>query len=388
MESRNWSNLPEHIIVCVFEKLSFHDRLQGALSCRTWAAAFKCANLWRLLRLQFDGADCARLVRCVSSVGEHVRALHVSVDQAMPASRQAACRVLSDMSCLSRRRLERVCVEFTGSNPYFYAGGEFLTALGQLFRATGPRRRSLTSVRLARLPVAIDDRTLDALSEHNARLEELDVGNAVLVCRVTWQCVARLVHRCQHLVQLSLFNCSLSERALRTLAAPGRAPLRRLALLCRRDEKYGRDIGPDVWRDVARALPALRVSFTFDHTCPIQRVADLLLPQIPVEALVLETFTYVYVDVRRAAAQYARTLRKLVLRTPIGPGSGELNGALVELATRCERLTSLHVFCVLERATVETILALHPQMERSNTYTLKYVAEPHPWIAGNDADSR
>ena len=52
------------------------------------------------------------------------------------------------------------------------------------------------------------------------------------------------------------------------------------------------------------------------------------------------------------------------------------------MATDCTKLKSMHVFCVLEKKTVEEILRLHPKMEESQNYTLKYTDEPAPWVAG------
>jgi len=108
-------------------------------------------------------------------------------------------------------------------------------------------------------------------------------------------------------------------------------------------------------------------------------------PEIPVHVLRLQTFTSLECEIRFACSYYRNTLEKLVANPVCSRSSQELDEVLVELSASCSKLRSLHVFCQLSQATVETILAQHPDMMRKNTYTLKYVETPHPWIAGFDS---
>jgi len=106
-------------------------------------------------------------------------------------------------------------------------------------------------------------------------------------------------------------------------------------------------------------------------------------PEIPVHVLRLQTFSSLEHEISLACAYYWNTLEKLVANCRLS--SQVLDQVLVELSTKCTRLRSLHVFCQLYQATVETILEQHPDMLRRNSYTLKYVETPHPWIAGFDS---
>ena len=112
----------------------------------------------------------------------------------------------------------------------------------------------------------------------------------------------------------------------------------------------------------------------------------MLKPEIPVHVLRLQTYTALEYEIRSACAYYQDTLEKLVANcVRCRSTSQELDDVLVELSTKCSKLRSLHVFCQLSQATVETILAQHPAMMRNGTYTLKYEETPHPWIAGFDS---
>jgi len=108
-------------------------------------------------------------------------------------------------------------------------------------------------------------------------------------------------------------------------------------------------------------------------------------PEIPVRVLRLQTFSSLEYEIRLACTYYQNTLEKLVANCVRCGKSQELDEVLVELSTKCGRLRSLHIFCQLNQATVETILAQHPDMLSRNSYTLKYKETPHPWIAGFDS---
>jgi len=108
-------------------------------------------------------------------------------------------------------------------------------------------------------------------------------------------------------------------------------------------------------------------------------------PEIPVHVLRLQTFSSLEYEIRLAFSYYHKTLEKLVANPVRCRLSEDLDGVLVELSTKCHKLRSLHIFCQLNQATVETIFAQHPDMMRKNTYTLKFQETPHPWIAGLDS---
>jgi len=112
---------------------------------------------------------------------------------------------------------------------------------------------------------------------------------------------------------------------------------------------------------------------------------QVMKPEIPVRVLRLQTFSSLEYEIRLACTYYQNTLEKLIANCVRCRTSQELDEVLVELSTKCSRLRSLHIFCQLNQATVETILAQHPDMLRRNSYTLKYKETPHPWIAGFDS---
>ena len=329
-------------------------------------------------------AHQGRYLNSIPKHGRNIKVVHIELDQAVQENRQNACRVITGLSEVSERRLQRLVVRFTGENPYFYAGQEFVDALSKLF---GPVPRGATLIHqlkfvdISGLLVNFNDQMFDLLSEHHPALEKLNIQNDTLVCKVSPECMLRLVSRCRRLRELWLFNCSLSEDILLSLMEDDRVPLEHLSVKCRREEKYGNDIPAETWQLLARKLPKLRVTLGFDHTCPLYRVSQIMLPEIPVHVLRLETHTTIYDEINSATHFYRNTLEKVVLQTR---SCRELDDALLNLSANCQRLRSIHVFCVLQKNTVEAILIQHPEIKENATYTLKYTADPHPWIAGHD----
>lgn len=374
LEKRDWAQLPDHVLVAVFSYLAYPDRARAARSCQTWNEVFSSPYLWEHFTFWFYTPRQARALKCLESHGCHLKSVLIELDQSVEGNRDNACKVLEELAQQKERRLKFLKVKFAGENPCFYAGKEFITALMQLFGPPPEKVRmvhQLQEVDLSGLTVGYGDQVLNELSANHSQLQNLNIQNNVLVCQVTPECMIRLVQRCRKLKKLSIFKYSASEDMLLALTEEDRVPLEHLSLACRREEKYGKGIGSDMWSAVVKKLPNLRVTLYFDHTCPLLKVGEVMKPEVPVSILRLETFTYIYDEVRLATAYYKNTLEKMVLQTPLSRNSPELNAALLELSQACHKLKALHVYCVLEKDTIDKILADHPEMQLTKSYTLK-----------------
>ena len=387
-EQKDWSHLPHHILVTIFSHLNRNDQVHAAYTCKSWSEIFSSPLLWTHFEFIFLGQPGQeKLLKCLETKGQYLKRVYIVLDQATQQNREDACSVVQKVAALTERRLQNLKIDFVGENPYFYAGREFVESLRVLF---GPPPdecsviNHLTDIDLSRLKVSYDDDLINVLSQNNPHLQRLNIQNQVLVCKVSPICILRLVQRCRNLKDLFVYNCSLSEDILLAFTEADRHPLERLGMICRREEKYTKDLDGSAWKAVTDKLPNLRVTLSFDHTCPLHKVSEVMKPEVPVQELRLETFTYIYDEMRMATSYYSKYLEKVVINTPMSRNSPEFNQALVNLATQCNKLRSLHVFCVLEKDTVDQIFALRPEMYEKESYTLKYRDSPHPWIAGKD----
>ena len=347
------------------------------------------STLWKHMKFVFTEPSHSQYLQYFQKFGKHLQSVEICLDQSKEENRINACEVLDELTKQKERRLQKLKLVFTQENPLFYAGKEFVDRLKVLFGPVDENTKvikQLMHVDLSGLTAMFDDVLFDTLAKNSPALKTLNIQNRVLVCKVTPECIFNMIHRCPDLTELHVHMLSISEDGLLAFTENHRRPLQHLSLYCRRETKYmyEKSITDDAWQIVSKKLPNLKVTLIFDHTCPLHKVNEIMLPSVPVFALRLETFTYIYEEVRKAARYYSSSLEKLVLETPLNRNSPELNQALVELASECKSLKSLHVFCVLDQDTVDKILSLRPQIKEKQTYTLKYTKEPHPWVAGRD----
>ncbi|XP_071092323.1 F-box/LRR-repeat protein 8-like [Haliotis cracherodii] len=374
------SSLPDHIVVKILSYLSREDRSRAGRTCTDWQRCYRCPQLWYTSTFNFQQPHDGRCLPWLDQYAKHMRTVRIQLNQHETENRANACTALHKLCHAEERRLTSLHIKFTGENPLFYAGQEFVDELKTLFGCRMESQKvQFRHIDLSGISVAYDDSVFDVLSENNPQLESLNILNRNLVCKISPECVQRLVQRCRKLTDLRLFHCSMSDSVLSSLAEAERKPLKHLAILCRREQKYIQDLTSEAWSELVKQCPQLRVVLGFDHTCPLRMVAVILKPEIPVVELRLETFTYIYDEVNLAASFYSKTLEKVVLQTRNSP---QLGDSLINLGTRCQRLTSLLVYCVLEKTVVDKILALCPDMKEKGTYILKWEQEPEPWVVG------
>ncbi|KAK6169783.1 hypothetical protein SNE40_020770 [Patella caerulea] len=377
-----WINLPEHIVVHIFSYLPFYQRCKCAQVCRSWLECFNQPFLWKTFTFQFYTELDKRYLNLLKQHGHHMRAVKIILDQHEKVNRENACQVLEILTKTENQKVSSLTVEFNGENPLFYGGLEFIQSLKTFFNSDATNAGLLTTVDLGGLWIDLTQELLDVLSSNHPNLRILNIQNRSLICKIHPDCLVRLVGRCTNLTHLSLFYCSLSDEVLEALSDESRKPIQHLSIKCRRQEKYVKTLSPDAWTGLVKKSPNLKVTLIFDHNCLLQKVSSILCPEIPVSELRLETFTMLFDEINMAASYYKHTLERLVLQTR---GSKELEEALINIATRCQKLRSLLVYCVLSKDVVENILNLCPTLKENNNYILKWTKDPEPWIVGVEA---
>lgn len=383
----SYADLPYHVIVHILSYLTLRDRHPAALTCKSWNEAFDSHLLWKSFTFYFHEPSHCRYLQCFDKHSKQLQEIDIELDQQIINNRENACEVIKKLASSDERRLTHLRVRFVGENPYFYAGQDFIAALSTLFFPITDGTclvNQLHTIDLSAMPITLDHILFNLLSKNHPHIQHLNIQNQALICKVSPVCLLNLVQCCRTLSILHVFMCSVSEDVLLSFTEDDREPLQHLSMICRREEKYAKDISSEVWSSVVKKLPRLRATLKFDHTVPLHKVSEVMKPEIPVSELGLETFTHIHNEIRMASGYYQRTLQKLTLQTPMMRNSPELNTALVELATDCTKLRELHVYCVLEEETVARILVLHPEMKLRGTYTLKWYRAPAPWLPGAD----
>ncbi|XP_059171106.1 F-box/LRR-repeat protein 8-like [Physella acuta] len=378
-----WANLPDPIIVHTLTYLSVADRCRAGQTCRHWHQCLATPLLWKEFNCGFFYPQHGKLLKCMEQYSHFITKLTIALNQKEIENRKHAISAVELIAGLDEIRLTHLTIQFKGENPYFYGGSEFIEALLHLLCMVGKQKGKYTLkyLNFSDLQVNFDNSFLSGIANNCPNLEYLNILNKSLVCNVSPEGVAYLVHQCRKLQVLHLYHTSLTDDVLKKLSEPGRGALQRLGVVCRRDEKYGEDISADAWSELVHTNPDLKVELGFDHTCPLHRVSEILKAEIPVEELHLSTFTRIYDEINIAVAYYANTLQKLVVHTR---PSQELNDALLNVAQKCWKLHTLYVYCVVDKSVIERILESCPRMREKGTYILKWQKDPEPWTVGKE----
>lgn len=367
MEGKRWENIPEDILILVFQYLGRRDRCKAALVCRRWRNCFYSPLLWHSFCFKFNN-NCASKTSCYEEIlanqGVYLRNVKLICEQGLKINRENACKLIEDFSKLESRRLQSFELIFAGENPLFYSGSEFTICLLKLFKpaCNGIRvATQLKNINLRRFPVAFSDSLFESLIEHNPDLESLNIQNDSLVCKVTPRCIHNIVKQCKKLKSLSLHYTSISEEVILALTEKDRVPLERLSVKCRREEKYARDvISGETWLQLKRNVPNLRVTFVFDTSCPMFKVDEILKPEIPLYNLILTVQARVVDQIYFVIQNFYETLERFVVSTT---NSEELETALILLASQCNHLRELCVWqCYISQETKRKILELCPNL--------------------------
>ena len=382
--NKDWTLLPIDIVTNIMTYLAPCDRNHAALVCQAWLEAFEHPTLWQSYDFWFFLPGHEQTVRGAKKYGRYMKRVFIGVNQMLKHNRQNACALLEVLSKINKRRLTNFEIVFTGENPLFYSGQEFLDGLSIFFSPVSteidPPLTTLQHVDLCGLSVPIVDPVIDILSDNHRDLRFLDVQNQVIVCKLSSACMLRLVQRCQKIKDLRVYHCSMSDEVLESLADENRTEkIEHISIMCRREVKFGIDLSEESWEKLTSRVPRLRVTLGFDHTCPFNVIPKIMKHIIPVRTLKLETFAECHDDVNNAASYYSNTLSKLVLRTR---NTSLLEEALLNLVRSCTHLKALLVFCVVRPEVIEEIFRLHPEMKERGTYILKSEVEPEPWVVG------
>lgn len=369
MEERNWATLPDHIIVTILLHLELSDRCRSARVCKSWRACFDYPVVWHSFKFVFHSSKDFEYDKCLENHGEYLKSVEIDCKQGEKANRENACQLIRKLGNLKVRRLQRLKIVFSGENPLFYAGQEFIQSLKDLF--SSPKvdcsvTSGLKAVDLSKLPIAYGDDLLRCLAENSSDLESLNIQNGSLVCKVSPACISNIVHKCRKLKSLALHYTSVTENILLSLTEGDRLPLEHLSIDCRREEKYGKDISSKTWQELRTKIPCLRVTLAFDQSCPMFKVNAILKAEVPLWTLWLEVQARVVYQVYFAADSYSETLERMSISTT---NSVELERALIHLASRCTKLRELYVFqCYVSKEIRDKILELCPGMKK---YILK-----------------
>ncbi|XP_062869025.1 F-box/LRR-repeat protein 8 [Trichomycterus rosablanca] len=360
-------DLPEEILAHIFSFLSLKDRYIALTVCKAWANAMTCPAVWTHTEIRCESGTC--MPHLFSNRLPLVKHLKLSVSMTEPINRRSGLWVIQQALASGSGQLNALCVSCVGTAPLFYSGQDLLQGLMDVL-TDGSK---LTMLDLRGVPFTLNDSFVKSIALLCPTLQSIFINNSSLVCRVVAQTVREMLKLCPALSSIGLFQASLSQDVLKDLLVSERPSLKQLELHCERSVKYVPPLNDQIWQEVSRRHPCLRVDLELDHTLPDRHIRRVLYPSIPVRQLHLHTWTCLLHELHQVTLNYAATLEVLGLQTC---PSLELNKALIHLATQCTKLCEVHCYCVVSQEVIAAFCTHCPDLHR---YTLKTFKEPHPW---------
>ena len=267
----NWGELPEYVLAKILSYLNFEDRKSCSQVCRVWALAYQHPPVWTRITFNItkdeqddESTTYSDYDNVIPQFGKFFKHVTLKINQGNPKNRKIGSGIIEELSSLDERHLTSVDFGFTGENPLFYSGTEYINALKKLF-SFNPEildktsLSQLTSVDISGLSIGYDDEIIKLLANYHPTLQRLNIVNDILVNKVSPESIVDLITKCQKLVELKVFYTSICDDALIALAEEGRSPLQHLLLSCRRETKYNKLLTSEAWQQVVAKSPEMKV---------------------------------------------------------------------------------------------------------------------------------
>ncbi|XP_062611934.1 F-box/LRR-repeat protein 21-like [Saccostrea cucullata] len=376
MATGQWDSLPADILLEIFSYLGPGEKVRASTVCKNWRNAFHYPEFWR--EFHFVIKDAAKEhwhQPCLENHGGHFRHVVISVDQSSTENRNMALQIFHGFANLERGKLESLTVKFTGENPLFYSGAEFIEGLFTMFgfahRTLEFSPFSLRTVDLSELLISYTDELLEQLAICHPKLENLNITSHIYCYRVSHVGLLNFVRKCRNLKSLKIFHCTFSDDVLRELASDNRLPLKTLTIVSNREDRYGEYDNMTterVWQELRPKFTDLQMNLIFEPECFVEKIENILKRGMPVSYLSMENPASCFRPLNKSAAFFKNTLDTVILKMPFTPALGR---ALKFLGQRALRLTSLQVSCELPPEVIEEVYQLQPQLKDCNKTILK-----------------
>ncbi|KAF3840800.1 hypothetical protein F7725_006662, partial [Dissostichus mawsoni] len=364
----------------VFKFLDEGDRRSADLVCQRWHNIMHSPSLWRshtfhlnVRPSKYRQSEFHSSVAYVQSRGVYLERLAVLVNP--PSTYSIAWRLLRTIKTvfdeLTRVRASLKSISLTNlelDRPCWTSGlrNSFVIFLVSFLRAQGSK---LDSVCLNGMKIGMIQglEMLSTLAQSQKRTNHRYYISTLDLKVYRNSNMPRTLSFMKGLTHLSLSYSCLSDELLKALQPRERGlrdfiHLKTLSLWCSLNVPHGQVICGHSWESLASCCPGLKVKIAVDQILNTDRLARILLPEIPLVDFSMTTFYspneewsprplfYVMLP------QFRLTLKCLTLH--LSNCSELLDDELLKLVRRCDRLEQLRVWAFLEIRTVQRLLRI------------------------------
>ncbi|XP_034746818.1 F-box only protein 39-like [Etheostoma cragini] len=380
----SWGSLPDVCLRHVYRFLTDRDRRNADLVCHHWHNVMRSPSLWRFRFFHFNGRLSKYRQSESSSAVDYVRSLGVYLEQlevcVCPPRRSLVARRLEQTIRGLFSELTRVNAPL--KSLYLMRLGldqpswtlELRNSLVEcliLFLRRGASR--LTFVCLSGMRISMNQglEVLSVLAQSQRgsfpRCSSLDLkGFFSRELQVHHNSeVPRILRYLQGLTDLSLSYSCLSDELLIALQHRKRGwrdvtYLQTFSLHCTLNEPHEQVVCGCSWATLASSCPGLKVKLTVDQIIDTNKLAGILLPEIPLTEYSMTAF---YSPDQNWSTlpllccmlpRYRHSLQNLCL--DLSNCNESLDEELLELVKVCEHLEQLRIWAFLEISTVQRLL--------------------------------
>lgn len=300
-----WAFLPDLCLCRVFWWLGDRDRSRAALVCRKWNQMMYSAELWRYRTITFSGrpsrvhaSEVESAVWYVKKFGRYLEHLEVKFmnpyNAVLTKKFQVTMRGL--LSCLSKsnNRLKSLSIQYLELDRLVWRNSirsSFISSLSFFLKKMG-KRLDYLNLKGARLTVEQGCQILDSLSyvRNENVISELNIEDYFSHHLAVYNSpqFKKTMSTFHNLVSLNLnYNC-ISDELLENLCENA-STLRTINIKCHVHDPHGQVIWGMSWAKLARQATNLKVNFFFERIMKYERLARILLQEIPIRSISLRS---------------------------------------------------------------------------------------------------
>lgn len=301
-----WAALPDVCLRRVFWWLGDRDRSRAALVCRKWNQMMYSADLWRYRTITFSGrpsrvhaSEFESALWYVKKFGRYLEHLEIKFlnpyNAVLTKKFQVTMRGL--LSCLGKNnnRLKSLSVQHLELDRPVWRNsirGSLIKSLSFFLKKAG-RQLDHLSLKGARLTVEQGCAVLGSLScsRGESLVSQLNIEDYFSHHLAVYSSpqFSKTMATFRSLVSLTLnYNC-ISDELLDGLCENNARTLWTINIKCHVHDPHGQVIWGMSWARLARRASNLKVNFFFERVMKHERLARVLLQEIPVRGLSLRS---------------------------------------------------------------------------------------------------
>ncbi|XP_029066781.1 F-box only protein 39 isoform X2 [Monodon monoceros] len=372
-----WATLPDVCLHRIFWWLGDKDRSRAALVCRRWNQMMYSADLWRYRAITFSGRhsrvhayEFESAVWYVKKFGRYLEHLEIKflTPYSVVLTRKFQVTMQGLLLCLGKRnnRLKSLSIQYLELDRLVWRNSIrslFLKSLSSFLKKMGKHLDHL-NLKGARLTVEQGCHILNSLSylRTESAVSELNIEDyfshrlAVYSSPQFNQTMATF----RNLVSLTLnYNC-ISDELLENLGENNAGTLWSMNIKCHAHDPHGQVVWGMSWAKLARYATKLKVNFVFEKVVKYERLARILLQEIPIRSISLRNCSFSNPDwsmkptLTDLLPTFRHTLQKLSFE--FNNNHESLEEELHLLILSCRELFYFNIWAFLDVNFVEQIL--------------------------------